>query len=103
MSQCQYSKFGRLVLNFHRPHDLNCAICRFWDANRPNQIPGRGHHRQHGLTFKKVKMTQNLLELVTLQPAILELQTVKYAHEFQHILIQIFYKTTTIAFNAFIF
>ena len=69
------------------------------------QTPGRGHHRQHGLTFKKVKTTQNFLELVTLQPAILELQTIEYAHEFQfqHILIQIFYKTRTIAFNEIIF
>ena len=42
---------------------------------------------KHGLTFKKIKMIQNLLELVTLQPAILELQTIKYAHDIQPILI----------------
>ena len=111
ISQCQYS-FGRLVLNFHRPYDLNCAICsicRFWDANGPNLMTCKfqveGTTGKHGLIFRKVKMTQNWLELVTLQlqPTILELQTIKYTHEFQPILTQIFYKTTTITFNEFIF
>ena len=110
ISQLQYSKFDRLVLNFHRQQDLNCAICsicRFWDDNRPNLMKCKfqveGTTGKHGLMFKKVKMTQNLLELVTLQPAILELQTIKYAHEFQPILIQIFYKTTTIDLTRLFF